>query len=188
MFGINLDLPRNIFWDVHRNQAFASKDFAAVAKALIVAQNSGKGAVARLLLETVSNPWYGLQAVGTDVVCAGVGMLCSATDLKFHAMQAGRLLFRLMLPCVQGRQVNVTFVVLSRAPAWESKLSQDLQSLVVPDKDPNNPTVTIDHGELEGFPNYDTLKLHYTPLQVSRVRDLLECYQCYVCMLMGCML
>ena len=64
MFGIMLDLPRNIFWDVSRNQAFAPKDFPAVAKALIAAQKSGTGAVARVALETVANSWYGLQAVG----------------------------------------------------------------------------------------------------------------------------
>eukprot|EP00045_Choanoeca_perplexa_P010021 m.100198 g.100198 ORF g.100198 m.100198 type:complete len:553 (-) comp15118_c0_seq2:1087-2745(-) len=133
MFGINLDLPRNIFWDVHRNQAFASKDFPAVAKALVAAQNSGKGAVARVALETVANSWYGLKA---------------------------------------GIKANVTFVLLGRAPAWEAKLPKDLQSLVVPDKDASNPTVTIDHGELKGFPNFDTLKLHYTPLQANMLANL----------------
>ena len=55
-------------------------------------------------------------------------------------------------------QVNVTWIYLSRARAWEQALPAAVFAAAVSDKDPNctDPTVLPSRGTFKNFPHYDT--------------------------------
>ncbi|CAE7582821.1 unnamed protein product, partial [Symbiodinium microadriaticum] len=55
-----------------------------------------------------------------------------------------------------GRKVNVVWVYLGRCTEWESQLSDDMYSRLVPTEDPDNQATVIDEGEFKNFPHYIT--------------------------------
>lgn len=72
-----------------------------------------------------------------------------------------------------GFQTEVTFVYLGRLSKWETKLSQDMQSKVIPtDGNPNDMSNTIDSGEYKHFPHYVTAGGLLTHQQTNLLADM----------------
>mmetsp|Transcript_19857 Transcript_19857/g.48580 ORF Transcript_19857/g.48580 Transcript_19857/m.48580 type:complete len:574 (-) Transcript_19857:309-2030(-) len=55
----------------------------------------------------------------------------------------------------EGIRVNVTFVYLSRTKEWEAQLREEVQSKVVPKKNPDDPS-SLPSGTFDNFPNFNT--------------------------------
>ena len=72
-----------------------------------------------------------------------------------------------------GRKVQVTFVYLGRLSAWESKLSADMQSRVIPtDGNPSDLSNTIDSGDFKHYPHYTTAGGLLSPEQTNLLADM----------------
>ena len=71
-------------------------------------------------------------------------------------------------------EINVTFSYLSRVLDWESQLSSDMRSRVVP-SDPDaasDPSQLMPSGESKGFPNYETTVADMSPGKASLLYEL----------------
>lgn len=72
-----------------------------------------------------------------------------------------------------GFEVDITFVYLGRLGAWEKKLSEDMQSRVVPDDgNPDDMSNTRDHGIFRNFPHYYTAGGLMTSQQINLLADM----------------
>jgi len=72
-----------------------------------------------------------------------------------------------------GFTAEITFVYLSRLSTWEAELSEEMQSMVVPDKgDPADMSNTISHGVFKGYPHYFTAGGLQTHQQTNLLADM----------------
>jgi hypothetical protein len=72
-----------------------------------------------------------------------------------------------------GFKVNMTFVYLSRAVAWEALLPDEVRAHVVPAKQPTNPASTAKKGPFKNFPHYsDVGQLELSLAQANLLADL----------------
>lgn len=68
---------------------------------------------------------------------------------------------------------EITFVYLGRLSQWESKLSSDMQSKIIPtDGNPNDLSNTIDDGDFKHFPHYKTAGGLLTAKQTNLLADM----------------
>ena len=70
-----------------------------------------------------------------------------------------------------GIKSNVTWVYLGRATNWEARLSDEMQKLAVPAKDPEVPANTVGSGPFKDFPHYATTDLTLNYEQANLLAD-----------------
>ena len=158
----------------YRNQFFSSASFPGLIAALQAAQNTGRGAVATVRLQTVQNDWCvalrrgGATArVRTKLVETGwLGPLRRRVGWALrYGIVGGRLSplrccfgWGLRYGIVGGREVVMTVVYLSRASAWEQQLPRAVQELVVPTEEGADKDMSLlrKTGHYRNFPHFNT--------------------------------